>query len=73
MRNGGATAVVGQGIVNICIKVGTMEMEEMAAEGRRGVSPASGPGAITGGREDQRRKGLEVDPRIWLWMYRTEL
>lgn len=73
MRNGGATAVVGQGIVNICIKVGTMEMEETAAEGRRGVSSASGPGAITGGREDQRRKGLEVDPRIWLWMYRTEL
>lgn len=50
-----------------------MEMEEMAAEGRRGVSPASGPGAITSGREDQKRKGLEVDPRIWLWMYRTEL
>lgn len=59
--------------MNICIKVGTMEMEEAAMGEERRVSPASGPDTITSSREDQKRRGLEVDMRIWLSMNRTEL
>lgn len=73
MRSGRSTAVVAQGTVNICTKVEQWRWKRGQWWEERGVSPASGPGAITSSREDQKRKDLEVDRRIWLWMNRTEL